>query len=274
LSYKKNLNLKGENMAFFRKNDRVQETKPKKEVEVIQQKKVAKPKPTQSTIISKGIVVEGNISGSDFVQVDGKLNGNITIANVTIGRTGVVNGVIRAENVAIEGELKGEIYCSDLEIKRTGKVSNKIESVHLLISGAVIGEIFSSNIVTISKEGKVKAKNIQSQKVVIHGTVDGKVHSEEIIEVGHDGKITTDRLESKKVLVNGKIDGKITASSLLEVGRNGFVQGEITVKNIKTEEGGRVIGTMVTYEETKPKQLESAPKIPNSNPDIIDTETA
>jgi len=252
-------------MAFFKKNDRVQET-PKKEVEVIPKEK-AKPKPSVSTIISKGIKVEGNISGSDFVQIDGTLNGNITIANVTIGKTGTVNGVIRAENVSIEGELKGEIYCNDLEIKRTGRVSNKIETVNLLISGAVIGDIVSQSIVTISKEGKVKANTIHSKKVVIHGAVDGKVHSDDIIEVGHDGKVTTDRLQSKKVVVNGKIDGKITASELLEVGRNGFVQGEITVKNIKTEEGGRVIGTMVTYEETQPKQLETTPE-------IIDTETA
>jgi cytoskeletal protein CcmA (bactofilin family) len=251
-------------MAFFKKNDRTPEA-PKKEVQVIPKEK-PKPKPNISTIISKGIKVEGNISGNDFVQVDGTLNGNITIANVSIGRTGTVNGVIKAENVIIEGELKGEIACNDLDIKRTGRVSNKIETTNLLISGAVIGNIISQNIVTISKEGKVKANTIQSRKVVIHGAVDGKVHSSDIIEVGHDGKVTTDRLESKKVVVNGKIDGKITASELLEVGRNGFVQGEITVKNIKTEEGGRVIGTMVTYEETKPKQLEV-------KSEIIDTET-
>ncbi len=253
-------------MAFFRKNDKVQDT-PKKEVEVMQKEKPKPAKPNASTVISKGIKVEGNISGSDFVQIDGMLEGNITIANVTIGKTGTVNGIIKAETVAIEGELKGEIYCDDLEIRRTGRVSNKIETENLLISGAVIGDIVSKNIVTISKEGKVKANTIQSRKVVIHGVVDGKVHSDDTIEVGHDGKVTTDRLESKKVVVNGKIDGKITASELLEVGRNGFVQGEITVKNIKTEEGGRVIGTMVTYEETKPKQLEV-------KPEIIDTETA
>jgi cytoskeletal protein CcmA (bactofilin family) len=240
-----------------------------------------KPKPKPSTLISKGIVVEGNIGGSDFVQIDGKFNGNITVANVAIGRTGVVNGVIKAKNVVIEGELKGEIYCNDLDIKRTGKVANKIETINLLISGAVIGDIFSQNMVTISKEGKVKADNIQGQRVVIHGAVDGKVYGENIIEVGHDGKIVTDRLESKRVVVNGKIEGKITASSLLEVGRNGFVQGEITVKNIKTEEGGRVIGTMVTYEETKQpprQQIEATPTTntpsDNNNPEIIDTETA
>ncbi len=260
-------------MAFFKKNDR-REEKPQKEAEVIQTAQPRpKPKPRTETIISKGIKVDGNISGSDVVQINGMLEGNITIANVTVGASGIVKGTIRAENVSIEGELKGEVICEELDIKRTGKVSNKIECVNLLISGSVIGDIKAEEMITISKEGKVKADNIQSKRVIIHGAVDGKVYGEDIIEVGHDGKVITDRLESKKVVVNGKIDGKITASQLLEVGRNGFVQGEITVKNIKTEEGGRVIGTMVTYEETKPKTPLTSDDN-SSDKDIIDTEPA
>lgn len=255
-------------MAFFRKNDKIQQDRKKEEVKIMTPKEQPKPKPKQNVaaLISKGIRVEGNISGTDFLHIDGTINGNITITNVTIGPSGVVNGVVRAENVAIEGELKGEVYCSDLDVKRSGKVSNKIEALHLLVSGVVIGDIVSDNIITVAREGKVKGKDIKSKKVIIHGTLEGKVKGEDIIEIGHDGKVITERLESRRVAVNGKIDGKVTASELLEVGRNGFVQGEITVKNIKTEEGGRVIGTMVTYEETQPKQLEN-------KPEIIDTET-
>jgi len=261
------LKIQGEHeMAFFnnKKNTPIKNTPA-------QQKPTASPtqppKPSTATVISKGIRVAGDISGADFVQIDGVLDGNIAVDNVTIGRSGVVNGKIKAKNVAIEGELKGEIDCIDLEIKKSGKVSHKIDAVNLLIHGNVNADVNTEKTVTVAKGGFIKAQTIQSKKIVINGTVDGKVHASEIIEVGHDGKTKTDRLESKKVVVNGKIDGKITASELLEVGKNGFVQGEITVKNIKTEEGGRVIGTMVTYEETK--------KLTNNNDnEIIDTETA
>ncbi|NOZ90236.1 MAG: polymer-forming cytoskeletal protein [Epsilonproteobacteria bacterium] len=251
-------------MAFFSSKEKNKSNKP-----AVEQNNAPKPQPKTNlaTIISKGIRVAGNITGSDFVQVEGVLDGDITVDNVTIGASGVVNGTIKAKNVAIEGELKGEIYCSDLEVKKQGKVSHKIYAVHLLVSGNVTGDIVTEKTVTIEREGTVQAQRIQSKKVVINGSVDGKVNAEDIIEVGHDGKVKTDRLESKKITVNGKIEGKLTASELLEVGKNGFVQGEITVKNIKTEEGGRVIGTMVTYEETV-KQIE------NNNDDIIDTETA
>jgi cytoskeletal protein CcmA (bactofilin family) len=265
-------------MAFFSSREKKQNNKPKVEVEEkksVTPTKVQQPKTNTATIISKGIKVAGNITGSDFVQVEGRLDGDITVDNVTIGATGIVNGTIKAKNVAIEGELRGEIYCSDLEIKRQGKVSHKIYAVHLLVSGSVTGDIVTEKTVNIEKEGIVQAQRIQSRKVVINGLVDGKVSAEEIIEVGHDGKVKTDRLQSKKVVVNGKIDGKITASELLEVGKNGFVQGEITVKNIKTEEGGRVIGTMVTYEETvEEKSVKQIPNAQNGDDDIIDTETA
>ena len=273
-------------MAFFNKKEKnsskpvteVKSTlKPKPEPE---QQSKPKPKAHLATIISKGIKIAGNITGSDFVQVEGILDGDITVDNVTIGASGVVNGTIKAKNVAIEGELKGEIYCSDLEVKKQGRVSHKIYAVHLLVSGSVTGDIVTEKTVTIERDGKIQAQRVQSKKIVINGTVDGKVNAEDSIEVGHDGKVKADRLESRRVVVNGKIDGKITASELLEVGRNGFVQGEITVKNIKTEEGGRVIGTMVTYEETKKEAPTINPEPTNTTPnnniddDIIDTEQA
>jgi len=269
-------------MAFFNKREKTSNIKPKVEVKTAPEPKPQpkpKPKPNVSTIISKGINISGDITGSDFVQVEGVLDGNITVDNITIGASGVVNGTIKAKNVAIEGELKGEVYCSDLEIRKQGRVSHKIYAVHLLVSGSVTGDIVTERTITIERDGKVQAQRVQSKKVVINGTVEGKVNAEDSIEVGHDGKVKTDRLESRRVIVNGKIDGKITASELLEVGRNGFVQGEITVKNIKTEEGGRVIGTMVTYEETKqssvePLKVKTTNTLNSSDDDIIDTEPA
>ena len=39
----------------------------------------------------------------------------------------------------------------------------------------------------------------------------------------------------------------MTASELLEIGSNGSVEGEIIVKNIKTHEGGKLLGSMQNY---------------------------
>ncbi len=123
-------------MAFFRKNvtkSREIKTKESRETEVVTKPKVAKvetikpkpatPKPKKSsTVISKGIRVEGNISGGDFVQIDGVLNGDVTAPNVNIGMNGSVHGVVKADSVIIDGKVKGEVYSKELEVRKTGQV--------------------------------------------------------------------------------------------------------------------------------------------------------
>ena len=264
-------------MAFFKKEKAQTQTKEVRRTPEPPTKKV-QPKPTVATLISKGIKVSGNFIGNDNIQVDGQLdgniegnnsvkingqyNGNISVTSLTIGRSGSVNGTIRAKTVLIEGSLMGEIECGDLEIARSGTVSDKIHCINLVIHGKALGTVLSDQTVAITKGSIIKAK-VNSKKININGTVDGEVYASEILEIAHDGQVTSEKLQSKKVVVNGKINGKVIASELLEVGRNGFVQGEITVKNIKTEEGGRVIGTMVIYQEPV-KQI---------SPEIIDIET-
>jgi cytoskeletal protein CcmA (bactofilin family) len=262
-------------MAFFKK-EKTQKKEVRNTPEPVQKK--AQPKPTVATVISKGIKVSGNFNGNDNIQVDGQLDGNIegnnsvqingqhngdiSVSSLVIGRAGSVNGTVRAKTVLIEGSLMGEIECGDLEIARSGTVSDRIHSINLVVHGKALGAIISDQTVAITKGSHVKAK-INSKKININGTVEGEVYASELLEVAHDGQVNTEKLQSRKVVVNGKVNGKVIASELLEVGRNGFVQGEITVKNIKTEEGGRVIGTMVIYQEPV-KQIAT---------EVIDTET-
>ncbi|CAA6811328.1 MAG: Unknown protein [uncultured Sulfurovum sp.] len=183
-----------------------------------------------ATEISKNITVEGNISGTDSIKIEGKLIGNIEVNNVTIGKNGSVKGTIRAQKISIAGRVEGEITCNDLNISQTGYVSNKIHSNIVILSGEILGEVLA----------------------------------ETSINVTPTGKIQTNSLTSKRVTVNGTVEGKVTAAELLEVGSNGLVNGEISVKNIKTDEGGRVIGSMAMY--TAPTTKTVAQK----NPEIIE----
>jgi len=180
-----------------------------------------------STEISKNITIEGNISGTDSIKIEGTLIGNIEVNNVTIGKNGSVRGNIRAQKVTNSGRVEGEITCNDLNIMQTGYVSNKIHSNMVIVSGEVSGEILA----------------------------------ESSINVTPTGKIQTPSLMSKRVTVNGTIEGKLSASELLEVGSNGLVNGEISVKNIKTDEGGRVIGSMAMYTEPTSTVAQKKPEV-------------
>ncbi|CAA6824877.1 MAG: Unknown protein [uncultured Sulfurovum sp.] len=212
-------------MAFFSKGKEIESTP---EATIKQEpKKASSSKSSAATEISKNITIEGNITGTDSIRIEGTLIGNVEVNNVTIGKNGSVKGSIRAQKVSNAGRVEGDITCNDLNISQTGFVSNKIHSNIIILSGEILGEILA----------------------------------ETSINVTPTGKIQTNSLSSKRVTVNGTIEGKVIASELLEVGSNGLVNGEISVKNIKTDEGGRVIGSMAMYTEPRNTVEQKKPEV-------------
>jgi cytoskeletal protein CcmA (bactofilin family) len=184
---------------------------------------------SSATIITSCMQITGNLDGTDTIHIDGHVKGDITVSNtVVIGKSGVVEGHIEAKHVIINGELNGSIRCENLEVMRTGKVS----------------------------------KNIEANILILDGTIDGEILASDNIKVLENANIHATKLKSKNITVNGKVKGVVIASGLLAIGSKGFVEGQITVKNIKTEEGGRMIGTMATYEDEskKSKPVHREPK--------------
>jgi cytoskeletal protein CcmA (bactofilin family) len=179
---------------------------------------------SSATIITSCMKVTGDLDGSDTIHIDGHVIGNITVSNtLVIGKSGVVEGEIEAKHVIINGESKGKIKCEHLEVMQTGKVSRYIEAIELILDGIIDGDI----------------TGIESIKILANANIHAV------------------SLKSKTITVHGQVQGTVIASEILEIGKKGFVEGQITVKNIKTEEGGRMIGTMSTYDEK-----EQAPKAP------------
>ncbi|MCJ8336989.1 MAG: polymer-forming cytoskeletal protein [Pseudomonadales bacterium] len=89
-------------------------------------------KRTALTIIAKGNKISGEMSFTGKLHIDGCVEGNITsVENVSIGKSGKVNGVIRAKNITVCGLLEGEVYCQQLHIAAGGRVVANIVSVEL-----------------------------------------------------------------------------------------------------------------------------------------------
>jgi cytoskeletal protein CcmA (bactofilin family) len=185
---------------------------------------------SSATIITSCMKVTGDLDGSDTIHIDGNVLGNITVSNtLVIGKSGIVEGDVEAKNVIINGELKGTIKCDNLEVMQTGKVS----------------------------------KSIEAKKLILDGKIQGNITGLESIDVLENSSIEAISIRSKRISVHGKINGTVIASEILEIGTKGFVEGQITVKNIKTEEGGRMIGTMSTYQEEDPNtKIASTPPKP------------
>lgn len=77
------------------------------------------------TIISNGVKVEGKITSSGSIRVDGTIQGDIiSQANVTVGEHGEVTGQINAGVVTIGGKVSGSINGKE-KIVMEGKANLK-----------------------------------------------------------------------------------------------------------------------------------------------------
>jgi cytoskeletal protein CcmA (bactofilin family) len=91
-------------------------------------------------LIGNGTSIDGNITSSGDIRIDGNLKGNLTTkGKVIIGDTGKVNGEVHCKNFEIEGSLDGKIFVNELlSLRARSKVLGDISTSKLAIEpGAV-----------------------------------------------------------------------------------------------------------------------------------------
>lgn len=77
-----------------------------------------------TSLLSKEVKIEGDIQGSENLQVEGQFKGTIKLAgDVFVGPTGVVDADIEADNVVIQGQINGNVLArKQLQIQSSGKL--------------------------------------------------------------------------------------------------------------------------------------------------------
>jgi cytoskeletal protein CcmA (bactofilin family) len=92
--------------------------------------------PVDQATIGRTLVIKGEITGSEALYVDGRIEGKIIMpeSRVTIGRNGKVDASIQAKEVVIMGKVNGNIECSDrVDIRAEGSVSGDISTVRISV---------------------------------------------------------------------------------------------------------------------------------------------
>ena len=94
--------------------------------------------PTARTLACLGatIVVKGEISSDEDLQIDGKVEGNISLRGhrLTVGRTAQLNSEINAREAIVYGNASGNLRARDrVEIKRDGQVIGDITTTRISI---------------------------------------------------------------------------------------------------------------------------------------------
>jgi cytoskeletal protein CcmA (bactofilin family) len=81
--------------------------------------------PTRS-VIDAWLMITGNLQSEGEVQVDGKIQGDIRCAHLTVGRDAMVTGNITAEEVVVRGKVKGVIRANRVILQDSAQVDSEI----------------------------------------------------------------------------------------------------------------------------------------------------
>jgi cytoskeletal protein CcmA (bactofilin family) len=88
-----------------------------------------------TTILASGATLEGNLNVPGGIRVDGKMKGEIfSTGTVIIGKDGILEGTIKANNVIIGGKYIGKLLAKErLIIEASANVTGELQAKRLAI---------------------------------------------------------------------------------------------------------------------------------------------
>jgi cytoskeletal protein CcmA (bactofilin family) len=90
----------------------------------------------EKATISKGLVIKGEITGTEPLFIDGKVEGNISLPGnrVTVGRNGQIGANINAREIVILGKVRGNLSASDrVDIRAEGSLTGDMTATRISI---------------------------------------------------------------------------------------------------------------------------------------------
>ena len=91
---------------------------------------------TDQATIGKGLSIKGEITGSESLYIDGKVEGSINLPGnrVTVGRNGQVAANVSAREVVILGKIRGNVSATDrVDIRAEGSLAGDVAAARISI---------------------------------------------------------------------------------------------------------------------------------------------
>ena len=102
---------------------------------------------SKSSVISEDVLLTGNIKTHGALLIEGKVLGDLEVASLTIGPTGVFEGNVKCKSMNIRGRFKGTSVCRELMVSTSAQVDANITYQELTLQrGAGLrGELCVAN---------------------------------------------------------------------------------------------------------------------------------
>ena len=95
------------------------------------------------SIIAKHSIINGNITSSATVEIEGQVYGEINTKNLIIRESGFFQGKIVAEDIYIQGKFEGNIVAKKISISQTATINGEISYQTMSVQdGACIDAVF------------------------------------------------------------------------------------------------------------------------------------
>lgn len=93
------------------------------------------PEPPTSTVVAVGTTVTGALQGEGIIQVEGTVEGEISLNGaVIVAPTGLIKGPVTADVVRIAGRVVGVVTAREhLFLEKTGSLEGDITTVSLVV---------------------------------------------------------------------------------------------------------------------------------------------
>lgn len=117
--------------------------------------------------IGRSLVIKGDVSGSESLFIDGRVEGTISLSGsatrVTVGKHGVVAANLNAREVVVMGKVHGSVVASErLDIRSEGSLTGDVVTQRISIEE---GAYFKGGI-DISRKANGEAEAVKSSKTV------------------------------------------------------------------------------------------------------------
>jgi cytoskeletal protein CcmA (bactofilin family) len=90
----------------------------------------------EQAAIGKGLYIKGEITGSESLFIDGKVEGSINLPGnrLTVGRNGQVTASITAREIVVLGKVKGNVSATDrVDIRAEGALTGDVAAARISI---------------------------------------------------------------------------------------------------------------------------------------------
>src|SRR5271156_2808192 len=90
----------------------------------------------EQATIGKSLIVKGEVTGSESLYIDGKVEGAINLPGnrVTVGRNGQVAANITAREIVVLGKVRGNVSASDrVDIRSEGSLTGDVTAQRISI---------------------------------------------------------------------------------------------------------------------------------------------